>query len=69
MPLPFFGFRYITALPEFSDEMLELFFTYCSLNGDDDHSRVYALQEGEFPFGGDQEGNLPTSLCVVSASI
>lgn len=28
----FFGFRYITALPEFSDEMLELFFTYCSLN-------------------------------------
>lgn len=28
----FFGFRYITALPEYSDEMLELFFTYCSLN-------------------------------------
>ena len=28
----FFGFRYITALPEDSDEMLELFFTYCSLN-------------------------------------
>ncbi|WP_317466927.1 acyltransferase [Bacteroides hominis] len=28
----FFGFRYITALPEHSDEMLELFFTYCSLN-------------------------------------
>lgn len=28
----FFGFRYVTALPEFSDEMLELFFTYCSLN-------------------------------------
>lgn len=28
----FFGFRYITALPECSDEMLELFFTYCSLN-------------------------------------
>lgn len=28
----FFGFRSITALPEYSDEMLELFFTYCSLN-------------------------------------
>lgn len=28
----FFGFRYITALPEYTDEMLELFFTYCSLN-------------------------------------
>lgn len=28
----FFGFRYITALSEFTDEMLELFFTYCSLN-------------------------------------
>ena len=28
----FFGFRYVTALPEYSDEMLELFFTYCSLN-------------------------------------
>lgn len=28
----FFGFRYITSLPEYSDEMLELFFTYCSLN-------------------------------------
>lgn len=28
----FFGFRYITALSEYSDEMLELFFTYCSLN-------------------------------------
>ena len=28
----FFGFRYITALPEYSDGMLELFFTYCSLN-------------------------------------
>ena len=28
----FFGFRFITALPEYSDEMLELFFTYCSLN-------------------------------------
>lgn len=28
----FFGFRHITALPEFTDEMLELFFTYCSLN-------------------------------------
>ena len=53
----FFGFRYVTALPEFSDEMLELFFTYCSPEcSDDDHSRVYALQEGEFPFGGDQEG-------------
>ncbi len=28
----FWGFRYITGLPEYSDEMLELFFTYCSLN-------------------------------------
>ena len=28
----FVGFRHITALPEFTDEMLELFFTYCSLN-------------------------------------
>lgn len=28
----FWGFRYITSLPEYSDEMLELFFTYCSLN-------------------------------------
>lgn len=28
----FFGFRHITALPEYTDEMLELFFTYCSLN-------------------------------------
>lgn len=28
----FVGFRYITALPEYTDEMLELFFTYCSLN-------------------------------------
>ena len=28
----FFGFRYITALPEYTDEMLELFFTYCSPN-------------------------------------
>lgn len=28
----FFGFRHMTALPEFTDEMLELFFTYCSLN-------------------------------------
>lgn len=28
----FFGFRHMTALPECSDEMLELFFTYCSLN-------------------------------------
>lgn len=28
----FFGFRYMTSLPEYSDEMLELFFTYCSLN-------------------------------------
>lgn len=30
--ITFFGFRYVTALPEYSDEMLELFFTYCSLN-------------------------------------
>lgn len=28
----FLGFRIITALPEYTDEMLELFFTYCSLN-------------------------------------
>ena len=28
----FFGFRHMTALPDFTDEMLELFFTYCSLN-------------------------------------
>lgn len=28
----FLGFRHITALPEYTDDMLELFFTYCSLN-------------------------------------
>ncbi|MFV0588749.1 acyltransferase, partial [Bacteroides reticulotermitis] len=28
----FFGFRHMTALPECTDEMLELFFTYCSIN-------------------------------------
>ena len=28
----FLGFRHITALPEYTDEMLELFFTYCCLN-------------------------------------
>ena len=28
----FLGFRHITALTEYTDEMLELFFTYCSLN-------------------------------------
>ena len=28
----FLGFRHITALPEYTDEMLELFFTDCSLN-------------------------------------
>lgn len=28
----FLGFRHITALLEYTDEMLELFFTYCSLN-------------------------------------
>ena len=28
----FLAFRHITALPEYTDEMLELFFTYCSLN-------------------------------------
>ena len=28
----FLGFRHITALPEYTDEMLEFFFTYCSLN-------------------------------------
>ena len=26
------GFRRMTSLPDFTDEMLELFFTYCSLN-------------------------------------
>lgn len=30
--ITFFGFRYVTALPEYSEELLELFFTYCSLN-------------------------------------
>ena len=28
----FFGFRHMTALPDYTDEMLELFFTYWSLN-------------------------------------
>ena len=28
----FLGFRRMTSLPDFTDEMLELFFTYCSLN-------------------------------------
>jgi len=28
----FFGFRHMTALPGCTDEQLELFFTYCSLN-------------------------------------
>ena len=28
----FFGFRHMTALSEYTDEMLELFFTYCSIN-------------------------------------
>lgn len=28
----FIGFRHVTALPEYSDELLELFFTYNSLN-------------------------------------
>lgn len=28
----FFGFRHMTSLPDCTDEMLELFFTYCSLN-------------------------------------
>jgi hypothetical protein len=28
----FFGFRYVTSLPEYSEEFLELFFYYCSLN-------------------------------------
>ena len=28
----FFGFRYISSLPEYTDEMYELFFTYCSIN-------------------------------------
>ena len=30
--ITFFGFRYITALPEYSEQMMELFFTYCSIN-------------------------------------
>lgn len=30
--MTFFGFRHMTSLPDFTDEMLELFFTYCSLN-------------------------------------
>lgn len=30
--ITFLGFRYVTSLPEYSDEYLELFFTYCSLN-------------------------------------
>ncbi|MBP6065913.1 acyltransferase [Bacteroides sp.] len=30
--ITFFGFRHITALPSYSDELLELFFTYCSIN-------------------------------------
>lgn len=28
----FVGFRHMTSLPDYTDEMLELFFTYCSLN-------------------------------------
>lgn len=28
----FLGFRRMTSLPDFTDEILELFFTYCSLN-------------------------------------
>ena len=28
----YFGFTSVRALPEYSDELLELFFTYCSLN-------------------------------------
>lgn len=30
--ITFFGFRYISALPEYTPEMYELFFTYCSIN-------------------------------------
>lgn len=30
--ITFIGFRHVTALPEYSDELLELFFTYCSIN-------------------------------------
>lgn len=30
--ITFFGFRYITSLPKYSEEQLELFFTYNSLN-------------------------------------
>ena len=28
----FFGFRHMTALPDYTPEMYELFFTYCSIN-------------------------------------
>jgi len=28
----FFGFRHMTSLPDFTPDMLELFFTYCSIN-------------------------------------
>lgn len=30
--ITFFGYRYMTAIPDFTDKMSELFFTYCSLN-------------------------------------
>ncbi|MEG1564029.1 MAG: acyltransferase [Bacteroides sp.] len=30
--ITFTGFRYVTALPEYSEPLLELFFTYCSIN-------------------------------------
>lgn len=30
--ITFFGFRYMASLPECTDEMYELFFTYCSIN-------------------------------------
>lgn len=30
--ITFFGFRYMSSLPECTDEMYELFFTYCSIN-------------------------------------
>lgn len=52
----FLGFRHMTSLPDFTDEMLELFFTYCSLNVVMmTIPRVYALQAGQFPFGAHQE--------------
>ena len=56
----FFGFRHMTALPDFTDEMLELFFylllTEC---GDDDHSCIYVGKESEHSFGADDKRHYP----------